>query len=461
MAGRVQLETTGIQDKYFTDDPEFTYFIKNFKKHGNYSRFQRDLDLSGNLEFGEEVRCTIPQDQGDLLKGINLNITLGALDQSIFVDQFPSAFLKHGLYVESIGHAMIEYAELHIGGYVVQRIPSDMLAIHSEIFIAESKQSTLDRLIGKPVGHGAAYDRLATHDNYGVLLNRLNASLVDTSYRVYLPFYFHDIPELAVPLFAITSQEVEVVIKFRKLEECILYAIKYSGINELYSSYKPEFVGEKPKGLIKKASVSAEIVLLKDKKFPKRVDYLITQTQTNTFDIYSSDKKDDTLNDAYVYDIRLNLINPVKEMFFVVQDKYTDNKFMAPFDYSAVSETSMRTDVYTRTNYEHIKYIGMELDNETILDEITGHMIHLRAIQPAKHHSRSAVLRIFYTYSFALEPEKYYPSGQFNFSNVKNQLLKVGFFKYDTFEDKQLRVYAQTYNILRVENGTAKLLFNS
>ena len=33
MAGRVQLETSGPQDAFFTDDPEYTYFIKNFQKH--------------------------------------------------------------------------------------------------------------------------------------------------------------------------------------------------------------------------------------------------------------------------------------------------------------------------------------------------------------------------------------------------------------------------------------------
>ena len=31
MAGLVQLKATGPQDKFFTDDPEFTFFIENFK----------------------------------------------------------------------------------------------------------------------------------------------------------------------------------------------------------------------------------------------------------------------------------------------------------------------------------------------------------------------------------------------------------------------------------------------
>ena len=46
MAGRVQLETSGPQDAFFTDDPEYTYFVKNFQKHTNFASFYHDLDLS-------------------------------------------------------------------------------------------------------------------------------------------------------------------------------------------------------------------------------------------------------------------------------------------------------------------------------------------------------------------------------------------------------------------------------
>mgnify|MGYP001103488452 FL=1 len=142
MAGRVQLQTMGPQDRLFTDDPEYTYFIKNFKKHGNYARFYDDLDFTGRVEFGEEIRCVIPQNQGDLLKGLSVKLTLGAIDQSL------SSY--DVTYCESIAQAMIEYAELYIGGTLVQRIPSDMLAIYSEISVTQSKQAALRKLVGKP-----------------------------------------------------------------------------------------------------------------------------------------------------------------------------------------------------------------------------------------------------------------------------------------------------------------------
>jgi hypothetical protein len=147
-----------------------------------------------------------------------------------------------------------------------------------------------------------------------------------------------------------------------------------------------------------------------------------------------------------------------------VKDKYENrtnviNDFATPLDYS--SNTNITSDASTFTNSEQLKYLEMTLDGSEILDHTTGDMIHLRSIQPGKHHSRTPVYRRFYLYSFALEPERWYPTGQLNFSPIKNQTIKVGLFNYTTNFDKELRVYAQSYNILRLENGTVKLLFDT
>jgi hypothetical protein len=448
MAGRVQIQTVGPQDRLFTDDPEYTYFIKNFKKHGNYARFYDDLDFTGRVEFGEEIRCAIPQNQGDLLKGLSLKVTLGAIDQNLSPHDVT--------YCESIAQAMIEYADLYIGGTLVQRIPSDMLAIHSEIYVTQSKQSALRKLVGKPDQVFPVYTDLYT----GVRDDRVQSSKVDTSYRVDLPFYFHEHPELAIPLHAITKQEVEIAIRFRKAEDCIFAVDLANPIGNDAATY---YIGQNPTGLIKSVQLSTEMVTLQDKKFPKRVDYLITQTQTNTFDLNHTDAKVDTLNQCNVHELKLDIINPVKELFFVIQDKFdkdpaTVNDFATPYQYCA--NQFIDTHGFF-TSSEHVKHIELEFDGETILNEVTGNMVHLRAIQPAKHHSRTTVYRRFYTYSFALEPESIQPSGQLNFSYVKNQIARVGLFDYSTNKDKQLRVYAQSYNILRVENGICTLLFDT
>ena len=104
MAGRLQLETTGPQDVFFTDDPEYTYFVKNFQKHANFASFFEDLDVKGDIDFGNEVRCIIPQNQGDLLKTVSMKVELSAIDQTL------KSSITNGTgigYNESIGHQMI------------------------------------------------------------------------------------------------------------------------------------------------------------------------------------------------------------------------------------------------------------------------------------------------------------------------------------------------------------------
>ena len=100
----------------------------------------------------------------------------------------------------------------------------------------------------------------------------------------------------------------------------------------------------------------------------------------------------------------------------------------------------------------------MSLDNLEILNEKTGNIINLRAVQSGIHHSRTQLFRRYYSYSFALEPERWYPTGQVNFSMIKDQIITLNTNHHNS-RNRELRVLAHSYNILRVENGTAKTLF--
>ena len=436
MAGRVQLETSGPQDAFFTDDPEYTYFIKNFQKHTNFAPFFVDIDVDGEIEFGNTIRCTIPQDQGDLLKTVSLKVELSAIDQSL-------TNLSGIGYNESIGHAMIEYAELIIGGEVIQRVPSDFLAIYSDNYVTQTKQHNLAKLVGKP-----PLELSGTEVSNQVIGHYLGNAVSDTKYFIDIPFYFYNTTELAIPICAINQQEIEIVIKFREVDKCI-HAIT-SNINEpvLYT-------GLKPKNLIKSAKITLEMVSLdeeeKQKLSNQRIDYIITQIQENKSIIpkYVTEHKH-----------KLEFKNPIKELFFVIQTKKVDavdGKTYTPFDYDLYYERYESENEYI--NYEHLRSLELKLDDSEILNEKTGSIINLRAVQSGIHHSRTQLFRRYYSYSFALEPERWYPTGQKNFSLVKEQIIKL---KLNPHNDtnRELRVLGLSYNILRVENGIAKTLFN-
>ena len=434
MAGRVQLETSGPQDAFFTDDPEYTYFIKNFQKHTNFAPFFVDLDVEGEVEFGNTIRCTIPQNQGDLLKTVSMKVELSAIDQSL-----TSGYDGFG-YVESIGHAMIEYVEILIGGQVIQRIPSDFLAIYSDNYVTQTKQHNLAKLIGKP-----PLEFSGTPVSNNDILGYLGFATSNQKYFVDIPFYFYNNVELAVPLCAITGQEIEIVIKLRDVKDCI-----YGRHTSDQESY---YTGLSPTGLIKSLKLTTEMISLDEEEkqmlLSKKLDYIITQVQES--------KEIIPVNTTSVFKHKLEFKNPIKELFFIIQRirKVVNGFFISSFNYD--SPNQVINNLYT--NYENLNNLELTLDDSIILDNVTGNAINLRAVQSGIHHSRTQLFRRYYSYSFALEPERWYPTGQRNFSLIKEQFVKLDLHP-DNVADRELRVLGLSYNILRVENGIAKTLFN-
>jgi len=444
MAGRVQLETSGPQDAFFTDDPEYTYFIKNFQKHTNFAPFFVDLDVEGEVEFGNTIRCTIPQNQGDLLKTVSMKVELSSIQQNLVNN------IEGIGYVESIGHAMIEYVEILIGGQVIQHIPSDFLAIYSDNYVTQTKQHNLEKLIGKP-----PLELSGTQVSSVQIAGYLGLATSDTKYFVDIPFYFYNNPELAVPLCAITGQEIEIVIKLRDLKDCVWGYDTTDPANSNSIFYLGDSI--QTKGLIKSLKLTTEMVSLDEEEkqmlLSKKIDYIITQIQESKTEIPLD------LNIDSVVDIKhkLEFKNPIKELFFIIQRlrKVVGGHFVTNFDYD--SNYQLYKSEYV--NYEHLQNLEIQLDDSVILDRVTGNVINLRAVQSGIHHSRTQLFRRYYSYSFALEPERWYPTGQINFSLIKEQHLKLKILP-DDLAKRELRVLGLSYNILRVENGIAKTLFN-
>jgi len=447
MAGREQLKAFGIQDVYFTDDPEFSYFTKKPNKYENFERFHTNLDLDGDIEFGNEIRCTIPQNTGHFLKTASLKINLHPLDQNLLPNQ-----LRDLMYNETIGHAMIEYVELVIGGDTVQRIPSDYFEIYAENYITQTHQKSLRQLVGRPDVTQPILEVSPppTLSSNRYISNQLkDKSLSEIPLLVDIPFYFHNNPELAIPLHAIKYQEVEIIVKLRDIKDCI-----YAGKKVAFTTNEELFyTGLEPKNLIKNMKLSLEMIQMDAPTQRARTDYVVTQIQENKFDMGRTGE----------YSCRLNFINPVKELFFIIQKKnareVNSNNFVSVFDYDYGEHILNGTFI----NNENLKNLELTLDENQILNDVTGDFINLRSIQPGIHHSRTQMMRKYYSYSFSLEPEKWYSTGTVNFSHIKDQILKLRLNVDDPFEDtpeRLLKVYALSYNILRVENGTTKLLFN-
>lgn len=436
MAGQIQLMATGPQEEFFTLDPDYSHFIESFKRHSNFSREYVDIDSENGADFGKKVRFKIPQNQGDILKTISVRCTL------------PEILTSTTMYIESVAHALIEHVELIIGGKVIQRITSDYLQIYSEHNVTQTKQKGLEQLIGKyplrttdkkvgeVISGGGGNTGIIIHDTLG-----LNT---DETFFIDIPFYFYNHPELAIPLCAITKQEVEVEFKLRDVQDLVIKGDgTYITLNETLK--------------IKEFQLCTELVFIDCEeriKFQKmKRDYLITQIQQNIFDV------DAGVNTGK---FKLDFDNPVKELYFVIQrqgttgDGVSQGNFVTIFDYDNTASVEGGKFIL----YENLDHLTLTLDGQEIITRDTGNVIFLKAVQGAIHHSKTQLIRRFYSYSFALQPEEWYPTGQVNFSLVKEQLVNLSLTNCPDF-NRQVRIYALSYNILRIREGIAETLFDS
>jgi hypothetical protein len=241
-----------------------------------------------------------------------------------------------------------------------------------------------------------------------------------------LPFYFRRDDSLSIPLCALTLQEVEVEIKLRPLSEIVVQDA--AGVpNPLSAS-------------ILKVSMPVEYVFLQDdeKNYYKshKLEHTITQLQMYTETIPP---------DVDSIQMRLPFINPVKELYMVIQNK------------SNVAPDQNDWFNYTNNGKPQLNSLQLDFNNETYISPDVADDLFLHILQPMNRHTRVPNVYV-YNYSFALDPENYRPTGQVNMSRIQNKLLTVNL-KEGISQERDIRIYAKSYNILRIEHGIAGVLF--
>lgn len=428
---------------------DYSYFRKIVKPTSPFSKEYRNIPPDNDsYNFGSICEFTIPSNSGDLLKSVCLEIETSTLAD---VDHY---------YIDSFGNALIEYAELSIGNQIVNRITSDYLQLYSESFHATSKDSALENLINK--------SKSSLLDEPFKGINAIQLKKNKLSCLIDLPFYFHRHPELSIPLCAITLQEVIIRIKLRGYDSLVY---KYSPLqtpNDVFAvrSYAlPPAITQPP--TITKCELCTEFIYLSISERCKiagsKTDYTITELQENHF--RTTDEFTNNLN------CRLTFKNPVKELYFIVQRDPQEHQnigvFTSPLNYDPIRFVDFEQATSTfKLTLDQLKSLSLKLDGLTIIDNTVGNSQFLRASHFMRYHTNVPRLSKMYGYSFGLKPEEWYPTGQVNFSLIKNQTLDIELFESTTFVNgvwynfnRNVRVYAKSYNILRVENGTAKVLF--
>jgi len=203
-SGRIQLTSVGLQDEFLSGTPDVTYFIKKFNRATKFALETLEVPFfQTGINFGSWVNVIVPRN-GQLIRNLYLKLVLPPLTV--------------GGYTNGVGNAIVEYADLVIGGQTIERINGEFMQIYDQTFISGSQQASLTYMVGTTpgdsfaLGPATAYQEGVQQPAYG---------FYPRTFIVPLPFYFFRNDALSIPLCALTRQEVEVRIQLRTLQAVI------------------------------------------------------------------------------------------------------------------------------------------------------------------------------------------------------------------------------------------------
>lgn len=403
MSGRLRLAATGVQDAWLTGNPQFSYFLMNFKRHTKFAIDYFENQFNGTLDFGEIITCRIPSDKGDLIKNLNLKVTLS--------DPQPDTPGFNDVYWNpSVISNFIEYAELVIGGQVIEKITGEYIYIHQQLH--NNNDDTTQSLYF-----------LNGHGNF-------LAYTGDYTYYLDLPFYFFRNPSLAIPTCTLTKQSVEVRIKTAPLSKLIFYGAPPDA-----------------SAIIRNISIDAEFIYVAEDErnflMSRPIEYVITQLQMSQFKMKASETKKSVL---------LNFKHPVKEMFFTCTPDSFDVTLNLPNEYTS------------------IKNVELRFNNQVVFNDDKLFLVYEQAFKhhvnlPTELNVQAPLLGAiqlksdFGMYSFSLQPEVHYPTGQVNMSRIIHKMFTIEINPGSLTYANDVRVYAVNYNVIRFESGLAGLKF--
>ena len=286
-------------------------------------------------------------------------------------------------WVDRVGHAIIDYVEVKIGGQKIDKHYGDWINIWYELSANRNMESIYNKMIGN----------IPELTNLSVIVSDKVAKPQYTL-TVPLQFWFCRYNGLAIPLVALQYHDVVFEVKFRKLEEvsyCGKDQIIYS--NTLCSNiYLDDVTCYSASSMVLRANLLIDYVYLGElerKRFAQSGhEYLIDQVQQIEISDITTDTYKCTLND---------FVHPSKELVWVLQkEKYLEN----PDGF-----TQCRWDNYTISNDNEgniVKFASFDFHNYTRVMRLSGN--YFNYVTPYEFHNTTPSDGIN-MYSFALFPE--------------------------------------------------------
>lgn len=406
----MQLVAFGHQDLYLTGNPQITFFKIVYRRHTNFAMEDIEQVFDATPGFGKRVACKIARN-GDLVHDIYLQVTLPALTQS----QDNSTW--HG-YANSIGNVLINYVDIRIGGQIIERHYGEWLEMYSELYLDESKRKDYNAMIGK----------------YETNVSLETNATENRTYYIPLRFWFCRNVGLALPLISLLNHDINIEVQFRNLGNITKADTEITTPTQSSDGTVAEIVD---------ASLYIKYIYLGDDekvKFAQQShEYLIERIQRQPWRAIDAS----TLNER----VKLQFQDPVKELVWGIT---TDTNLEA--NTNTGNNMMNFSSVSGRDTFNSMRLQMKGQDRFSIRD--AG---YFRLVQPYEHNTGSR-RKYVYTYSFALKPEEHQPTGSVNMSKIDEADMFLTFTQADVVAS-QLKIFAVSYNVLRIANGMGGLSF--
>jgi len=441
--GLMQLVAYGAQDIYLTGKPQITFWKSVYRRYTNFAVESIPQDVLGTPQFNTKVSFSIARN-GDLLK-------------KVWIEYSPYDILsgvsgQGETIAANLGHALIDYIDIEIGGQLVDRSYGKWMTIWN--YLTEpnptGEQGAIDQIATgpgeyspnpqfNPIGTGdnavtevypraTKYNRMAyTHRAQVNVTSNTGAAQVAW---IPLQFWFCKNPGLAIPLIALQYHEVKFYLQFNPIQ------LVRTGLTLTGTEFS-------------RFAVYADFVYLDTAErriFAQNAhEYLIEQLQIQ--------------ESISAINIKLSFNHPVKELIWApvpLPVRGLTRSTVVPGGASPNKGFTQST--YTQPNNYKLVLNGAERFSARDITYFTRNQVW------EAHTGFGSVLfpDSIAVYSFALRPEEQQPSGTCNFSRIDlSTLVRTMTYTNGQPTPDLIDLYAVNYNLFRINSGMGGVAYSN
>lgn len=487
--GLLVLVSVGKENIYLSTQPDITFFKIAYKRYTNFSIETVAQYFKTVPDFGRKVTVSISKN-ADLIGNCYIFATLPDIINSNH-SSLPNGIKKFA-WDEKIGLALIKYVDLEIGGKLIERNYGDWLNIWYELNLSYGRKPAYNKMIG----------------NIKLLTEYTNGK---KSYRLNIPlnFWFCSDSGLALPLVAMTHNDIKIHVEFNTFDVCYkespthyikiiepfcLYTygeiikqnidgnlaigefVYYDNINQYiyYNKLKGDFIVSPTYNTryaivgstsLFETNIMTNSVVVKDESYFRfNTPSLINAYLLVNYIYLDNEERFQFLSKPHQYLIpmvqnipeqifnsiniayKIPFINPNKCIFWRCQ-LLSNVQSNNLFNYSLYPITDTEESIIEKESIILNSIDRMQPSNQEYYTKLQLYINNFVSSQKGIH-----------LYSFSLNCKDHQPSGSLNFSQLDDTYIQLTLNKKINYQNSiGIRCYGLQYNLFRVNNGLGGL----